>query len=70
MVTIEDNEVTGGFGQQAEAMLAENAIFPKKLINVSVQDTFVEHGATEELYARYGMDAESVASRIQESLNK
>jgi len=70
MVTIEDNEVTGGFGQQAEAMLAENAIFPKKLINVSVQDTFVEHGATEELYARYGMDAERVASRIQESLNK
>lgn len=51
-------------------MLAENAIFPKKLINVSVQDTFVEHGATEELYARYGMDAERVASRIQESLNK
>lgn len=70
MVTIEDNEVTGGFGQQAEAMLAENAIFPQKLLNVSIRDTFVEHGATEELYARYSMDAESVASRIHESINK
>lgn len=65
MVTMEDSEVTGGFGQQAEAMLAEHGIFPEKLLNISIKDTYVEHGAPAELYARYGMDAEGVAEKIR-----
>lgn len=69
-VTLEDNEETGGFGQQMEAMLAENGLFPEKLINVSVKDSFVEHGSPEELYKRYGMDAESIAKKIGEQLEK
>ncbi len=65
MVTMEDSEVTGGFGQQAEAMLAEHGIFPEKLLNISIKDTYVEHGAPAELYARYGMDAPGVAEKIR-----
>ncbi len=70
MVTMEDNVAAGGFGQQAEAMLAEHGIFPERMLNISIYDTFVEHGAPAELYARYGMDAEHVAERIREMVNE
>lgn len=69
-VTLEDNEETGGFGQQMEAMIAETGLFAGKLINVSIKDSFVEHGSPEELYKRYGMDAESIAEKIREQLEK
>lgn len=69
-VTIEDNEQTGGFGQQAEAMLVEHGVVPEKFLNVSIRDHFVEHGAPEELYERYEMDAESVAEKVLELLEE
>lgn len=65
-VTMEDNEVTGGFGQQAEAMLVESGIFPEKFLNISIKDTYVEHGTPEELHERYGMDAKSVAEKVRQ----
>lgn len=69
MVTMEDNVASGGFGQQAEAMLAEHGIYPERMLNISIHDTFVEHGAPSELYARYGMDAEHVAERMRRLVN-
>lgn len=65
-VTMEDNQMTGGFGQQAEAMLVESGIFPEKFLNISIKDTYVEHGTPEELYERYGMDAKSVAENVRQ----
>lgn len=69
-VTIEDNEQTGGFGQQAEAMLVEHGVVPEKFLNISIRDHFVEHGAPEELYERYGMDAGGVAEKVLELLEE
>ncbi len=69
-VTIEDNEQTGGFGQQAEAMLVEHGVIPEKFLNISIRDHFVEHGAPEELYERYGMDAGGVAEKVLELLEE
>lgn len=69
-VTIEDNEQTGGFGQQAEAMLVEHGVIPGKFLNISIRDHFVEHGAPEELYERYGMDAGGVAEKVLELLEE
>lgn len=69
-VTIEDNEQTGGFGQQAEAMLVEHGVVPEKFLNISIRDHFVEHGAPEELYERYGMDAGGVAEKVLGLLEK
>lgn len=66
MVTLEDNERTGGFGQQAVAMLAEAGAVPDHVVNISIRDTYVEHGAPDELYERYGMDAVGVADRVLE----
>lgn len=66
MVTMEDNERTGGFGQQAVAMLAESGTVPTHVINISIKDTYVEHGSPGELYERYRMDAAGVAERVLE----
>ena len=69
-VTLEDNEKTGGFGQQAEAVLMENGVVPERFLNIAIEDCFVEHGAPEELYERLGMNGESIADKIQEQLAK
>lgn len=70
VVTMEDSEKIGGFGQQVESYLMEEGCIPKKFINCSVDDCFVEHGLPEELYARYEMDAEWVVGQINEALER
>ncbi len=69
-ITLEDNEKIGGFGQQAEAMLMEEGIMPEKFIPVCIGDCFVEHGSPEELYERLEMDAERIAEKITDQLEK
>ena len=64
VVTMEDSEKIGGFGQQAEAYLMEEGCIPKKFINCSVDDCFVEHGSVGELKKALGMDADSVMEKI------
>ena len=70
VVTMEDSQKIGGFGQQAEAYLMEEGCIPKKFINCSVDDCFVEHGSPEELYARYEMDENWLARQIREALER
>lgn len=70
VVTLEDNQKTGGFGQQAEAVLTESGTIPEAFMNVSVGDCFVEHGSPEELYERLEMNAESIAEKIVKQLAK
>ncbi len=70
VVTMEDSEKIGGFGQQAESYLMEEGCIPKKFINCSVDDCFVEHGSPEELYERYEMDENWVVGQINEALER
>ena len=70
VVTMEDSEKIGGFGQQVESCLMEEGCIPKKFINCSVNDCFVEHGSPEELYARYEMDENWVVRQIREALER
>ena len=64
-VTIEDNMLAGGFGEKfrAEAGLSD-------LISFGWPDRFVEHGDCDSLFRRYGLDAESIAERICEELER
>lgn len=66
VVTMEDNVYSGGFSQKIQAFLQEHRMNRVKCLAVCLPDTFIEHGAPEELYEKYGMDAESVAGRIRE----
>ncbi len=59
IVTLEDNVVSGGFGQTAAAELKETAV-----LNLGWPDEFIEHGSSAELYEKFGLDAESITERI------
>ena len=65
VVTLEDNVLQGGFGQQVSSWLYEHELFPK-MIHIAVPDQFIEHGSVEQLFKKLGMDAESVVEKIAE----
>ncbi len=66
IATIEDNVVTGGFGEALAAKLGEN----RRIMNFGWQDKFIEQGTFEELADRYGLSAEKIAERICEELER
>lgn len=67
IVTLEDNVVTGGFGENLAAAMMES---PVKVLNFGWPDSFIEHGSNEQLFAKYGLDPESIAERICEYIEK
>jgi 1-deoxy-D-xylulose-5-phosphate synthase len=69
LVTIEDNVVLGGFGEQVAAILKEKDV-QAKVLNIGWPDRFIEHGSCEELNTMYRLDSTSIAERIQESIEK
>jgi 1-deoxy-D-xylulose-5-phosphate synthase len=69
IVTIEDNVKTGGFGEQVAATLIE-ANIKTKVLPIGWPDCFVEHGSCEQLNMLYGLDAVSLAERIQSNIER
>ncbi|MBQ3185789.1 MAG: 1-deoxy-D-xylulose-5-phosphate synthase, partial [Firmicutes bacterium] len=67
IVTVEDNMVSGGFGESVKEYLKGNDL---KVINVGWPDSFIEHGTADELYKKHGMDAKSIAERIIKELER
>lgn len=66
LVTMEDNVYSGGFSESVQAFLQGR--LPARCLSVCLPDDFIGHGSPEELYARYKMDAASVAERIMGEL--
>ena len=65
-VTMEENVVTGGFGERVGDWL--KAYDPTvEILKIAIPDQFVTHGSVEYLYKELKMDAESVTSRILET---
>ena len=65
VITIEDNMLAGGFGEKMRRKTgAEN------MLNFGWPDQFIEHGDCGSLYKKYGLDAESIAERICEYLER
>lgn len=67
IVTLEDNVVTGGFGQQIAVLLANKNT---KILNLGWPDTFIEHGTTDELYKKFRLDPQSIVERICDFIEK
>ena len=63
VVTMEENIRSGGFGEHVAAWYAEAGL-EVPLLNISIPDTFVEHGSPEELCRLTGIDADSVTDKI------
>lgn len=64
-VTIEDNLIAGGFGEKFIRLSGA-----KDVLSFGLPDKFIEHGDCGSLYAKYGLDAESIAERICEHLER
>ena len=65
MVTLEDNVLTGGAGEEIDALLInENT----RVLNMGWPDTFIEHGSCDQLYRVHGLDAAAIAERIKKEL--
>ena len=66
IITIEDNNITGGFGQSLKSNLNEQG----KVINMGYPDEFIKHGTIEEIEHKYNLDTKSIYKRIKKELNK
>ncbi|SEK32709.1 1-deoxy-D-xylulose-5-phosphate synthase [Pseudobutyrivibrio ruminis] len=69
IVTLEENVITGGFGQQVQAYLDDNG-YNGQVLKIAVPDEFVRHGSVTLLFKELGMDVESITQRILEKLGK
>jgi transketolase len=66
ILTIENHSVIGGLGGAVCETLAEHA--PCLVTRVGFPDVFMESGDDNEIFARFGMDADGVARRVQDLL--
>ena len=63
-VTVENHSIIGGLGSAVCECLSENS--PHRVYRIGVNDTFGQSGTPQELLKNYGIDAESIASKVIE----
>ena len=62
VITAEDHNVIGGLGGAIAEALGEN--YPCIMKRIGINDMYAESGKPDELYKKYGLDAESVAKEV------
>ena len=67
IVTMEENVMTGGFGEQVQTFLYDKG-YKGSVLKIAVPDEFVRHGSVTLLFKELKMDAESIAKRIIKAL--
>lgn len=66
-VTMEENVLSGGYGEKVLSYLTQE--HPRKrVINIALPDTYIEHGNVEILKKETGIDAQSVFEKIQREI--
>ena len=72
LATLEDGLLTGGFGEQAAALIAEELGGAKRprVLTFGVRDTFVPQGTVSELKKWCGMDTETIVREITAALRQ
>jgi 1-deoxy-D-xylulose-5-phosphate synthase len=63
IVTMEENVMSGGFGEHVCQLVSELQL-PVKVLNISLPDDYVEHGSVDILKAEEGIDADTVTERV------
>ena len=64
IVTVEEHSVIGGLGSAVCDVLAEKA--PAPVCKIGVNDVFGESGPAVELVKKYGLDADSIYTKVKE----
>jgi len=68
VITAEDHNVIGGLGSAVAEVLGEN--YPCLMKRIGLQDRYAESGKPDELYKKYGLDAESIAEEVMKFVSK
>src|SRR3989338_1277535 len=68
VITAEDHNIIGGLGGAVAEVLSEN--YPRLITRIGMQDKYGESGKPDELYKKYGLDAESIAEEVMKFVNK
>lgn len=63
-LTVEEEQIAGGFGSAVSELLAEK--LPTPLKRIGIQDRFGESGGAEELLAHFGLNADGIATTTRE----
>lgn len=63
LVTLEENVITGGFGQQVTQYLTDTGQ-SIRVLQIAIPDQFVEQGSVATLHREVGLDAASIVKRI------
>lgn len=68
-ITLEDGCLNGGFGSAIIEWLVDNG-YSNKVVRVGIPDQFIQHGSIAELRKICGMDADHVASLIEQHISE
>lgn len=63
IVTMEENVLSGGFGERVRAFVDELDV-PCSVLNIGIPDEYVEHGNVDLLKQEIGMDADSITAKV------
>lgn len=65
LVTLEENVLTGGYGQQVSHFLSSGGS-NAHVLNIGIEDAFIRHGTVEEIKRELHLDEAALAERIME----
>ncbi len=69
VVTVEDNQMAGGFGSGVVEFFSDNQI-NSTVIRLAINEQFLTHGSVSELLKMTGLDSENIAKVCMDNLNK
>ena len=68
-VTMEENVASGGYGEKVRSYIDEKRL-DANVFSIAIPDQFVTHGSVDKLLKELRMDAQSVADRIVEEIQR
>jgi 1-deoxy-D-xylulose-5-phosphate synthase len=67
IITVEDGMISGGLGSAVLEWMSEHGHRPH-IVRLGVNDQFVEHGSTQELYHLLKLDKEGICESLLQAL--
>ncbi len=68
VITVEDNIRSGGFGSAVLQLISEHGLQGIRFASISWPDRFIQQGSMSELESIYGLDPDSIARKVRETI--
>ncbi len=68
-VTMEENVACGGYGEKVREYVDEHRL-DASVLSIAIPDRFITHGSVDKLYRELALDAESIAGRIIQEIQR